>query len=91
MSVRQPFNVEPDSDTARLLRLVGEEPVSIVSEGVKYRVEREAADPFVNYDPEAVREALHGAIGLYEGVDIEAFKREIREQRGHDPCPCEDT
>ena len=67
MAERKPIFIEPESDTARLLRQVGDEPVSIVSEGVKYRIEREPADPFANYDAAKVLASLRGGIGLYEG------------------------
>ncbi len=85
MAERKPIHIEPESDTARLLRLVGNEPVSIESEGVEYRIERRIPEPFADYDAEKVLEALHNGIGLYEGVDTEAFKREIREQRSQAP------
>ncbi|MGD9713417.1 MAG: hypothetical protein AB7V46_15320 [Thermomicrobiales bacterium] len=71
MAVRKPITIEPESDTARLLRQVGEEPVSIISDGVKYRIEREPIDPFANYDPEKVLASLRRGVGLYEGVDVE--------------------
>lgn len=40
-------------------------------------------DPFENYDPEAVREALHASFGILKGVDVEALLKDLRAQRGH--------
>ncbi|MBX3069311.1 MAG: hypothetical protein KF883_02285 [Thermomicrobiales bacterium] len=85
MAERKPIHIEPESDTAKLLRLVRDEPVSVESGGVEYRIERRVPEPFADYDPEKVLEALHNGIGLYEGVDTGAFKREILEQRSQAP------
>lgn len=37
-----------------------------------------------DHDPEKLRAALRDAVGILDGVDIEAFKRELREARGQD-------
>ena len=64
-------------------------PVVLVKDGVRYRVDREdAAEPaediWANYDPERVRKMLRRTAGSWTGFDIDAFKAEIREQRGQD-------
>jgi uncharacterized protein (DUF433 family) len=41
-------------------------------------------DPWKDYDPEKVLQALHEAAGLLKGVDTEQLKRDLREQRGQD-------
>ena len=84
MAERQSIHVQPASETAKLLRLVGEEPIMVESDGVRYRIEREEQDLFNDYDPAQVLAALRKGIGLYEGVDIEKFKRMIWEQRTQD-------
>lgn len=85
MAEQEPIYIEPESDTAKLLRLVRDEPISIESEGVRYRIERESTDPFANYDPVRVLVALRKSAGALAGIDVEAFKEEIREQRTQAP------
>lgn len=63
--------------------------VFLVKDGVRYRVDREdTAEPtediWTNYDPEKVRKMLQRTAGSWTGFDSEAFKGEIREQRGQD-------
>lgn len=45
------------------------------------------ADIWANYDPNAVMAALEQATGIFDGIDIEQLKADLREQRGH--CGCE--
>ena len=45
---------------------------------------REVSDPFANYDPERARAALDRVFGILRGVDKEALKAELREQRAQD-------
>lgn len=45
------------------------------------------ADPddiWENYDPERMRRALRASAGVLAGIDVEAWKRQIREMRGQD-------
>jgi hypothetical protein len=39
---------------------------------------------WVDYDPEKVREGLRKSAGALKGVDIEALKQDIRDQRKQD-------
>jgi hypothetical protein len=39
---------------------------------------------WVDYDPEKVRESLRKSAGALKGVDIEALKQDIRDQRKQD-------
>jgi hypothetical protein len=41
-------------------------------------------DIWADYDPEKAREGLRKSAGALKGVDIEALKRDIRDQRGQD-------
>lgn len=64
-------------------------PVVLVKDGVRYRVDREdvaepTGDIWANYDPEKVRKMLKRTAGSWTGFDTDAFKAEIREQRGQD-------
>lgn len=84
MAERKPIHIEPSSETARLLQLVGEEPITIEFDGVRYRIEREEQDLFKDYDPARALASLRKGIGMFQGFDVEEFKREIREQRTQD-------
>jgi hypothetical protein len=84
MAERKVIHIEPGSQIEQLLRLVKDEPVTFESSGKTFRIEREKRDPFEDYDPGAALAALRQAAGALEGIDVEAFKREIWEQRGED-------
>jgi hypothetical protein len=64
------------------------ETVLVEKDGVLFRLEAEEApqkpDIWANYDPEKVREGLRKSAGALKGVDIEALKRDIQDQRGQD-------
>jgi len=62
------------------------EKVVVEKDGVLFRVEPEEKpqDIWAHYDPEQVREGLRKSAGALSGVDIEALKRDIREQQGQD-------
>jgi hypothetical protein len=74
-------NVEPDGEVARILRFAADERILIDTSIARYRVVRETDDPFQDYDPAAVQEALRQSAGAFAGLDIETFKAEIREER----------
>ncbi len=81
------IEVTPGSDLAAALD-EGKQVV-LVKDGVRYRVHREDAaqpteDVWADYGPEKVRQMLKRTAGSWTGVDIDAFKAEIREQRGQD-------
>ena len=82
MAERKPIHIEPTSDTAKLLELVEEHPITVESGGALYRIEREDRATFETYDPAKALAGLRSGIGLYEGIDVEKAMREIREQRG---------
>lgn len=81
------ITVDPSSELGRALAQPTRRVV-LESGGVRYRVEPERAtatdDLFANYDPERIRDALRRSAGALKGVDVEALKRELRAQRGHD-------
>ena len=84
MAERKVIHVEPGDEAEKLLQLVKDQPISVESGGKRYRIERDEPTLFADYDPEKVREALHSLIGIYEGLDIEEFQREILQQREQD-------
>jgi hypothetical protein len=62
------------------------EKVLVEKDGMLFRLEPEKKpqDIWANYDPEKVREGLRKSAGALKGVDIEALKRDIRDQREQD-------
>ena len=95
----QEIHVDPESETGRLLAQARERPLRLVSGGKQYLLEAEAdhpaeanvepagrEDPFTNYDPERARAAWRAFVeaNVFEGVDTEALKAELREMRGQD-------
>jgi hypothetical protein len=76
------ITIEPDSDTAKLLKLARNDPVIVECGDVLYRIERDPADPFFSYDPDMVRAAFHQGVGMYEGAELEQFIKDTLEQRG---------
>jgi len=84
MAERKPIHIEPTSETAKILRLVGDEPITVETGGVRYRIERDERATLENYDPAKALAALRRSAGALAGIDVEAFKKEIREQRSQD-------
>jgi hypothetical protein len=64
------------------------EKVFVEKDGMLFRLEPEEApkkpDIWATYDPEKVRAGLRKSAGALKGVDIEALKQDIRDQRGQD-------
>lgn len=73
--------VEPGSDVDHFLKQADDQPFIAEAHGHRFRVVREPVDPFANYDPERVKAALSASAGAFAGVDTEALKRELLEQR----------
>jgi hypothetical protein len=84
MAAEKEIPVEPGSDVDEFLRQAEDQPIIAVAHGRRFRVVREQEDVFANYDPERVRDGLARISGLLKGVDVEALKAELREQRGQD-------
>ena len=84
MADRKPIHIEPASDTAKLLELVEELPITVESMGTFYRIERQEQVTLETYDPAKALAGLRSGIGLYEGINVEKAMREIREQRAQD-------
>lgn len=94
------IHIDPESETGRLLERARERPIRLVIGPARYRVEAEdgrtteagagrpadSADPFATYDPERAAAAWRAFAdaNVFEGVDTEALKAELREQRGQD-------
>jgi hypothetical protein len=81
MADRNPIHIEPESDTARLLERIGDQPVTVESRGEHFRIERERRATLENYDPVRALAALRQSAGALANIDVEAFKQRIREER----------
>lgn len=87
--------IDPESDAGHLLDEAADHPVIARIGDKRYRVITELIGDesvdaariakhealFANYDPEKALAAMHSLIGMYDGIDTEELKREIREQR----------
>ena len=73
--------VEPGSDVDRFLEQADDQPIIAEAHGRRFRVVREPSDPFANYDPERVKAGLAASAGAFAGVDVDALKDMLREER----------
>jgi hypothetical protein len=68
------ITLDPESELAGAMVEAEETPVRLDVRGVRYRVRREDAGPFADYDPEQVRRSLAQYAGSWRDVDAEALK-----------------
>ncbi|MGH2530808.1 MAG: hypothetical protein ACRDJW_00750 [Thermomicrobiales bacterium] len=77
--------VEPNSEVARLIDEAGDRPLVLITNGRRYRLEREETendDPWANYDPDKLMEgmlAAAGSISEEEGERMKAYIYAARE------------
>ncbi len=75
--------VNPNSEVARLLDEAADQPLLLEKDGVRYTVNREEADIWAGYDPEAVRQAIRttsGALTRHEAEQLKALIYRAREE-----------
>jgi hypothetical protein len=58
------ITIDPDSELGRALDETTDDPVVLLRGTARFRVTREAADPWANYDPAKVRAGLKKVAGL---------------------------
>jgi hypothetical protein len=58
------ITIDPDSELGRALDKTAGEPVVLLRGGTRFRVIREADDPWANYDPAKLRAGLKKVAGL---------------------------
>lgn len=80
----EPYHVQPDSELWDLLNEAEVRPLLLEKAGRRFRILRDTDDAFAGYDPEKVREAIHAAAGILEGVNREELLADLRAQRGQD-------
>ena len=76
--------VDPEGEVATLLEQATDAPLVVEVNGRRYRVSRDPDDPFADYDPQRAEQAFARVFGILKGVDREALKADLREQREQD-------
>ena len=71
------ITIDPDSDLGRALDATNEEPVVLVRAGARFRVTREATDPWATYDPAKLRAGPKQVAGLLSPEDGERIIQDI--------------
>lgn len=77
------ITIDPDSELGRALDESGDEPIVLVQGKNRFRVMRESGvpqtddDPWANYDPEKLREALYEIAGTISPEEGERMKELI--------------
>jgi hypothetical protein len=86
VATEKTIEVVPGSELDRLLEAAADAPLILVKSGRRFRLAPEGAqeDIWANYDPERVRRALRESAGALAHIDVEAFKADLRAQRGQD-------
>ncbi len=80
--LREPktITVDPDSELNHLLDEANKAPVILARDGVRYRLSIED-DPWANYDPEAVLDAVRAIAGSITPEEGERLKTELYRAR----------
>ena len=71
------ITIDPDSELGRALDQTAGEPIVLLRNGTRFRVTRDADDPWANYDPESVLEGLHEIAGTLSPEEGERMKELI--------------
>jgi hypothetical protein len=79
------IDVRPDSEVADVLRQAKDEPLVLVLNGTRFRVQAERLSQddltdkelWSDYDPESVLEGLRAAAGSWKDIDGEKLKQDI--------------
>lgn len=70
----KPIPVDDETKLTTILDEAEANPVRLERDGVVYRVVREDADPWADYDPERVREGLRRFAGMITPEEAERMK-----------------
>lgn len=77
------ITIDPDSELGRALAERGDDPVVLVRGTTRFRVTRDPADPWAEYDLAAVLQGLHeiaGTLSSAEGARMKALIYRGREE-----------
>ncbi|MGH2530810.1 MAG: hypothetical protein ACRDJW_00760 [Thermomicrobiales bacterium] len=92
VSAVKTVTVEPDSDVARLIDEAGDRPLVLITNGRRYRLEREETendDPWADYDPEKAKAGILAAAGSWSDVDTEQMIADIYRWREEGSRPAD--
>ena len=81
------LRVAPEGEIARFLRSADREPVLLETEDAVFQVIKVSNKQTVNLNKqrtEDIRAALRESAGALSGIDVDALKSEIRDQRQQD-------
>ena len=78
------IKLNPESDLAQLLREAVEEPTIIEADGERFRVFREPANLFANYNAARALAAVQGMFGTLPEEAAHELKAELRILRDQD-------
>ncbi len=89
--VKEPLtiNIDPDSELGRALDENNGELVVLVRNGRRFRVTRDADDPWAHYDPEKVRAGLRKFAGMLTPEEGDRIKEAIYRGREEGTRPLE--
>lgn len=76
--------IDPESELGQALAAVDDAPLLLERSGARFQVTRVRDALWADYDPQRVRRALRESAGALAGVDVDALKQELREQRSQD-------
>jgi hypothetical protein len=76
----EPIHIHDDSELARLLDEAEDRPLTFYRKGRRYTV-TQVDDEGTEYDPDALREAVRHASGIFSDDEAEEFRRKIYEYR----------
>jgi hypothetical protein len=71
------ITIDPDSELGRALDETGDAPVVLIRGRSRYRVTRDADDPWANYDPDSVLDGLREIAGTLSPEEAERMKELI--------------
>ncbi|MCC7021332.1 MAG: hypothetical protein IT338_00810 [Thermomicrobiales bacterium] len=81
------ITIDPDSELGRALDEAEGEPVVLVRGAARFRITRDADDPWADYDPEAVLEGLCEIAGTLTPEEGERMKELIYRGREEETRP----
>ncbi len=80
--------IEPDSETAKIIVEASENPTVLVINGSRFRVKRETGSPaptenghWEGYNPQRAIDGMRAAAGSWRNIDTEQLKEDIRRWR----------
>jgi hypothetical protein len=95
--VARRIDIHPESETALIIQEAQSEPVVLVLNGKRFRLEAEHPSQddvtdeelWTSYNPDRVLEGLHAAAGSWKDVDGERLKEDIYRWRREGSRPFE--